>query len=422
MPQIAAIFTGSFHALKNKNFRYFLMGQSLAFTGTWVQRSAQIWLVYSLTNSPLLVGILGVCQFMPNLMFSLFAGVIADRFPKKRIIYVAQFSFMIQAFTMAFLAHSGHVRYWHVFIVSVFYGITQTVDVPTRHAFFFELVGKDDIMNAVTLNSTVANIAKIAGPALSGIIMVAYGPSICFFINGFCYIVVLLGMLLVHVEPCVGGATGNSSVFQKVKEGLVYIRNSEMLMIAVVVVGVVCTFAMNNDVVVPVFSNVVFQRGAAGYTALLSAAGFGSFCGAFFMLVSSRKGLNKIYLIVSGLSTATLQILTFLTTNYALCMLLVASAGFFNLVFLNTSNTFFQVHTVNEYRGRVMSVFAFLNQGSTPVGNFFAGFVMEHLGGRIGFLACGMMTVLGMLPVLIIKRKTIMQWVGPVKANSGKMA
>jgi predicted MFS family arabinose efflux permease len=249
---------------------------------------------------------------------------------------------MCQAFVLSFLAHTGTVRYWHVFILSALYGITQTVDMPTRHSFFYELVGKDDIMNAVSLNSTSANLAKITGPAISGAVMVAFGPSICFLINGISYIAVLFGIFMIRVGPRTCGVASGAPMLQKVKEGVSYIRKSEILVINVIVMSAVCTFAMNNDVVVPVFSSVVFQGGASGYTTLLSAAGFGSFCGAIYMVLASKSGLHKFYLIGAALSTATLQMLTIFTKNYFVCMALVAGAGFATLFFSIRRTRFFR--------------------------------------------------------------------------------
>jgi len=388
------------------------MGQCVSQIGTWMQRTAQVWLVYSLTNSPFLVGILGVCQFMPMMLFSLFAGVIVDRFPKKRILLMTQSLFMLQALVMTLLTFTGEIRYWHVFILSAFYGITKTIDTPARHSFFFELVGKEDIMNAVSLNSTIVNLAKIVGPAASGAIMVAFGPVICFFINALSYIAVIGGILMIRVEPrAVRKAERN--IFKEAIEGVRYIKKSEVLIINVIVMAIVCTFAMNNDVLVPVFANVALGRGASGYTILLAAAGAGAFIGAILMAFISKYGLRKNLLIVDALATAVLQIGMLFARQYFVCMALLAWIGFVNLVFMNTANSIFQMYSSDEFRGRVMSVYSFLVEGTTPIGNFYAGAVMQHFGGGTGFFYCGAVTLLCLIPVFIFKYKTIVQWIAP---------
>jgi MFS family permease len=404
--------TTTFRSLKYKNFRYFWIGQWVSTIGTWMQRTAQVWLVYSLTNSPFLVGLLGVCQFMPMLLFSLFAGVIVDRFPKQQLLLMTQLLFMLQALIMTLLTFTGGIRYWHVFILSAFYGITQTVDMPTRQSFFYELVGKEDIMNAVSLNSTVVNLAKIIGPAVSGAVMISFGAAICFLVNTVSFIAVIAGILLIRVEPRVAPKS-DRNMFQEAMEGFRYIRRNETLMINVIVMGIVCTFAMNNDVVIPVFANIALGRGVSGYTTLLAAAAAGSFAGAIFMAFRSKYGLRKKILIINAIATAVLQILTLFIRQYFLCLLLLMLIGFANLTFLNTANSIFQIYSSDEFRGRVMSVYSFLNQGSTPIGNFFAGIVMEHIGGSLGFVGCGLATLVLLVPVFALKFKTIARWVTP---------
>ena len=412
MKKVSNSITTTFRSLKYKNFRYFWIGQCISQIGTWMQRTAQVWLVYSLTNSPFLVGILGVCQFMPMMLFSLFAGVIVDRFPKKHILLVTQSLFMLQALIMTFLTFTGIVQYWHVFILSAFYGITKTIDTPARHSFFFELVGKEDIMNAVSLNSTIVNLAKIVGPAVSGAIMVASGPVICFFCNALSYLAVIGGILMIQVKPHVV-RKAERNIFKEAIDGVRYIKKSEVLIINVMVMAIVCTFAMNNEVLVPVFANVALGRGASGYTILLSAAGAGAFIGAILMAFISKYGLRKNLLIIDALATAVLQIVMLFARQYFVCMVLLALVGFVNLVFMNTANSIFQINSSDEFRGRVMSVYSFLVEGSTPIGNFFAGTVMQHFGGGTGFFYCGAATLLFLIPVFIFKYKTIVEWIVP---------
>jgi len=402
--KISAAFNTTFVSLKYKNFRYFWTGQCVSLTGTWMQRTAQVWLVYTLTKSPFLVGILGVCQFFPMLLFSLFAGVLVDRFPKKKILLLTQTIFMLQAFALAALTYSGAIRYWHVLILSTLFGLTQTADLPTRQSFFIEMVGRRDLLNAISLNSTIVNLAKIVGPAVSGIVIVKYGTVFCFFSNGLSYLAVLGSLLLIQTDNRVAKRQPGR-ILPEVKEGIQYIKQNDTLVYNVLAMAIVCTFTMNNDVLIPVFTRTVLGRGAAGYTALMSAAGIGSLCGALVMANISKNGVNKKLLIIDALVIAVFQIITAFTKVYWICLFLTAGIGFIQLTFINTANSIFQLNSTDEYRGRVMSVYSLLIQGSTPIGNFFAGSVMEHFGGRAGFLACGLATLTLFIPLLMKQSK-----------------
>jgi MFS family permease len=413
MQNLAAIVTGffktTFSSLKYRDFRLFWFGQCISLTGTWMQRTAQVWLVYTLTKSPFMVGIIGVCQFMPMLLFSLFAGVIVDRFPKKNIIIFTQLMFMAQAAVMTVLTFTKLIKVEHILVLSAVYGMTQTLDMPARQSFFVDLVGRENLMNAVSLNSTIVNLARIVGPAVSGLVMVRYGMVFCFFINAVSFIPVITGIILIKAN---GGTLHHVTrrVLPEISEGLRYIAKNETLVIDVLLMAAICTFAMNNDAIIPVFAQTVLGRGANGYTGLLSASGIGSFIAAIFMAYISRRGTHKGILIIAGAATAVLQILTVVTRQYVVCALLIGMIGFVNLAFLNTANSVFQLTSSDEYRGRVMSVYSFLNQGSTPAGNFFAGTVMEYAGGDSGFVSCGAAALLALVAIVAVKRKTITGW------------
>ena len=399
----------TFHSLNNRNFKYFWFGQCISLIGTFMQRTAQYWLVYTLTKSPFLLGLLGVCQFLPMLLFSLFAGVVVDRMPKRKLIFITQSLFLVQACVLAILTFSGHIQYWHVLFLSFLYGVTLTFDMPARHAFIYELVGREEIMNAVSLNSTVINLAKIIGPAVAGFFMLQFGIALCFLFNAISYIAVIGGLFIIRTEN-IPVAKIKHRVFEDIADGLKYIKNSRTLIVNVMIFGIVSTFAMNNDVIIPVFAKTVLGRAAEGYTSLLTAAGIGSLAGAITMASISKNGLNRSLLIYSAAGTSLLLISLFFISDYAACLILLAVIGFLNIVFFNTANTTFQTNSSDEYRGRVMSVYSLLNQGSTPVGNFYAGMVMENFGGNSGFVSCGAASLLFLIPVFIFNRSTILHW------------
>lgn len=317
---------------------------------------------------------------------------------------------MLQAIAMTLLTFTGLIQYWHILILSFLFGLTQTLDMPARQSFFIDLVGVKDLTNAISLNSTIVNLARIVGPAVSGILMLKFGTVFCFSANAISFIPVIIGILLIqttenHVRK------SHVNILPEVIDGIKYIKNNQTLVVNVLVMAVVCTFAMNNDVVIPVFAKVVLGAGANGYSLLLSMAGLGAFLAAIMMAYRSKNGVNKVLLLYSGILTAVLQVATVLTRQYAICAILITCIGFFNLIFINIANSVFQLNTPNEYRGRVMSVYSFLNMGSTPIGNFLSGSVMETLGGDSGFVFCGMTTLLLLGVIFTRKRKEIGNWI-----------
>lgn len=397
-------FLNTFSSLKHKNFRYFWFGQCISIIGTWIQRTAQAWLVYQLTDSPFLLGILGVFQFGPVLLFSLFAGVIADRLPKRKLMIFNQVVFMIQSGILTALVLTGHIKYWHILLLAALFGCVQTLDVPTKQAFFIDLVGKEDLMNAISLNSTIVNLARIFGPLIAGVAMMKLGAGYCFLLNTVTFIPAILGLYLIDTgNSAANRAKGN--ILHDIKEGLLYIKNNEILKTTIIVIAIVGTFIMNTDVIIPVFTKTILGKGEAAYSQLLAAFGVGSFTGAVVMAQRSRKGLNKIILYGNAVLMSVLYILVSFTPNFILSLFLMAAIGFCLLTFLNMGNSTLQLNSSNEYRGRVMSIYTLVFLGSTPIGNFFTGSVMEHFGGNSGFLVCGGVTLFLIVIVLILNKR-----------------
>lgn len=406
----ASLLDTVFASLKHRDFRIFWTGQCVSLLGTWMQRTALMWLVYTMTDSPFLVGLVGVAQFMPMLLFTLFAGAIVDRFSKRKILIVTQSLLMLQAVALAALAFSGSAEYWQLLTLCVFLGITTTIDVPARLSFFVCLVGKDDVMNAVSLNSSIVNLARIIGPALAGAVMMEFGAGVCFLLNALSFLAVLYSLTRLRTqEPRALPAAKKRSVVKEVVEGVDYIRHDETLSINAVILAVVCTFALNSEVMIPVFAKTVLEMGADAYTGMLSAMGAGSLAGAMTMASLAKRGEKK-WLLPAGAATLVMHLLMLLAWNRGTAYLFVAAVGYFNLVFLNAGNSIFQVHTPDEYRGRVMSVYTFLSQGSLPLGNFFAGSVMQTFGGWAGYPCCGLAAALLLFLLLRKKRETLKNW------------
>ena len=407
-----------FSSLKHRDFRIFWIGQCVSLMGTWMQRTALIWLVYTMTDSPFLVGLVGVAQFLPMLLFTLFAGAVVDRFPKRKILIVTQSLLMLQAFALAMLAFFNSEQYWQLLLLCAFLGITTTIDMPARLSFFADLVGKEDVMNAVSLNSSIVNLARIIGPAVAGIVMMKFGAAICFLINALSFLAVIYSLTRIETKDSVAPPQ-KRNMLEEVKEGLAYIKNDETLYLNAVFLAIVSTFAMNSEVIIPVFAKTVLGMGAGAYTKLLSAAGAGSLAGAVTMASLSKKGVRKWILLVGAAATLSVQVLMAIAWNYALALLFVAMIGFFNLVFLNAGNSIFQVYAPDKYRGRVMSVYSFLTQGSLPVGNFFAGTAMQAFGGWAGYPACGLTAFICLALFMGNKKEVVKGWFEGAKASEG---
>ncbi|MCH3965261.1 MAG: MFS transporter [Clostridium sp.] len=381
----------TFVSLKHRDFRYFLSGQLLSLMGTMIQNTALSWYIYKMTNSPFLLGLIGVFQYAPVLLITLIGGVIAERHSKKKILMATQFSYMVQAFILSLTVYIGSDKYWIFAALAAVNGTITSLDMPTRQSFFIELVGKKDLPNAISLNSTVFNISRIVGPAFAGIIMNTLGVFQCFLLNAISFIPIIYGVFKIKAE---GNPTEfidkNSGVFRELKNGIIYTINRKILMSTMFMMAIVCTFAFNSNVIIPVFAEQVMSGGVSEYSFLLSLIGIGSLLGAMFMANKGRRLKVHHYLIVNSFILGVLHITTVFTFNYIAVACLFIAIGFFSLTFLNRANAVLQFNTEDGYRGRVMSIYSLLNMGSTPIGNAFAGIIMENFGGKFGFFSCGL--------------------------------
>jgi len=398
-------FLQSFSALRHRNFRLFWFGQCISLLGTWMQQTAQTWLVYSMTKSAFLLGILGVCQYAPILILSLFAGVYVDRFPKKQLLMTIQILMMLQAVVFTVLLYSGHIQYWHILILSSFLGLLNTFDLPVRQSFLIEMVGRDDLMGAIALNGVIVNIARILGPALAGIILVYGSTNLCFLINALSFIAVIfcVSFIKVDVAPITKKLT---SVFVEAKAGILYIvskKDVSKVLLSVIVVG---TFAMNSSVLIPVFVKEILHHDAEGYSTMLSIMGGGSMFGAWFVSSKSKKGPNPLLLFGSAILLGLSLIVIGFVQNYTVALLLIPLYGLLNMIFLISANSTIQLSIDNEYRGRVMSIYGLAFMGTTPIGNFYAGIITEYFGVNIGFLLCGITTIFFLILLLLLMRSS----------------
>jgi predicted MFS family arabinose efflux permease len=395
-----------FHALTHRNYRYLWLGQCVSLIGTWMQNIGQSWLVLTITGSPFKLGVVGAFQFLPILCFSLFAGIIVDKFPKKNILLVTQTVSMILAFTLAALVLTGTVKYSYILVLALLLGLNNTLDMPTRQAFNIEIVGKEDLMNAIALNSTTFNMARIVGPSIGAVMMALLGAGWCFLLNGVSFLAVLYGLFHIKAAPYVRKQRSREGMMKEIKDGIIYIARDPLLAQTVLLVAVIGTLAFNFNVLIPVFTRNVLHMGETTYGTLMSCLGVGSFIGALTMSFRSKQGPRLTISIVCSLLVSLCLIFNGLSSSVWLVGLLLAMTGFFNIMFATNSNSALQMYAKEEYRARVMSVYSLVFAGSTPIGNLFAGYVADRYGANGAFVSCGALCAILCLLIIWKYKKT----------------
>lgn len=391
-----------FLSLKHANYRYYFAGMCVSTIGTWMQNTAQPWLAYSLTKSALLLSVVSALQFLPALLFSLFAGVLIDRLPKKRMLIVTQSLSLMITFVLWLLAHSGEIQYWHLLITATLLGFVNTLDMPLRQSFVVEMVGHDDLMNAIALNSLTFNVARMIGPSLAGILMGAFGVSSCFLINSLSFGAVLISLFFIHPVACVvPEEKERQGVFASISEGLRYILHNETLMTTLLFMTVVSTFALNYGVTIPVFATQILGLTETGYGFLMSALGAGALLGALLVASLSKNGPRRFILFFLPALSGLILILIGNTGRFLTTALSLAVGGFLFVAYLSTANSNLQIHTQDRFRGRVMSVYSLIVAGSTPIGNLFVGAMDSWFGARMGFIASGIAVMVFILPIFV---------------------
>jgi MFS family permease len=383
-------------AFRHRNFRLFWAGQLISLVGTWMQQVAQAWLVLTLTNDPFMLGVVAAAQFAPVLLLGLFGGIIADGLPKRRTLIATQSIAMTLAFVLAILTATGIVEVWHILVLALLLGCSNAVDMPTRQSFVIEMVGREDIGNAVALNSAVFNGSRIVGPAIAGLTIGAFDVSIAFFLNGVSFIAVLAGLLAMREEdlrPATRSAMPRTvrAVVDNLAEGLSYVRRTRAVLLAVAVVGLVATAGMNFSVVVPALSRDVLGSGPSGYGFLMAASGIGSLTSALGVAFLGRPGTRV--LVGGALVLGILEVLLALSRSMPLSLVCMFGVGAGGIAMAMTANTTIQLSVPDALRGRVMAVYTTLFAGSTPVGGLAFGALAGAAGAAAAILAGGLIAV-----------------------------
>lgn len=390
----------AFRALQNPNYRLFWFGQVISMVGTWMQRIAQAWLVLRLTDSPLALGIVTGCQTLPVLIFALFGGVLADRMPKRRLLVITQFVMLAQASVLAVLTVGGWIHLVHLYILAAILGTASALDNPTRQAFVKEMVGPDDVPNAVALNSIIMNTARLVGPALGGLTIAAVGVGGCFTLNAVSFLAVIGGLLLMRPERFYEVPNPpRGKILSQIGEGLRYVVQTPAVAVVMLLMAVIGTFGYNFTVMLPLIAQYVLHAGPAGFGALTSAMAIGSLIAAMGIAYSGRVTERTILAGAAGFSVLLLCLA--LTHFWLVTVAVLVALGFFSILFTTTANSRLQIITPPQLRGRVMSLYTMLFLGSTPIGSVVLGTLAQHQGVRVAVgevaVICGLGTVAGFL-------------------------
>ncbi len=367
-------------ALAHRNFRLFFIGQGISLVGTWMQNVGEGWLILTLTNSPFYVGLTAALSSLGVLLFSLYAGVIADRADKRRFIIFMQLAFMLEALTVAILVWTHVVAVWQVLLLATILGIASGFDIPMRQSFIVEMVGKDDLMNAIALNSSLFNGARVIGPAIAGFLIGAVGIAWCYFLNSVSYIAVIAGLLMMRLPPR-PPRPQTASAWTGFREVLTYLRGDRRLRVLMMLTAILSVFGFPYISMMPVFARDVLQRGATGYGALTSSIGIGAVIGALGVaLTSGRIRRRGRLMLIGGTAFGVLLILFAASRALALAMALLALAGCAMIVNNSITNTMLQTTAPDHLRGRIMGFYSFVFVGMAPFGAFLFGVVAEHVG------------------------------------------
>jgi MFS family permease len=386
-------------ALTHRNFRLFFFGQGVSLIGTWMQSVAQGWLVLTLTNSPFFVGLVSGLGSLGVLAFTLYAGVVADRRDKRRLIVLTQSLSMVQALVLAVLVWTKVVTVWHVMVAATALGIVNAFDIPTRQSFMVELVGKEELMNAIALNSSIFNAARVVGPAIAGALIGAVGVAPLFFLNGVSYVAVIGGLLAMRLAPF-QPRPSTGSAWAGFREVVGFLRSNRRVETLIVLTATFSVFGFPYLVMMPVFARDVLHVGAAGYGALTAAVGGGAMLGALAIAVNSRRITHRGRLmVIGGTSFGVLVTLFAFSHTFAFSIVLLALAGCAMIVNNALTNTMLQTIVPDHLRGRVMGFYSFVFVGMSPLGAFQAGAFAERFGAPLAVGVGGLICALAVATV-----------------------
>lgn len=392
-------FPDGLRALNHRDYQFYFVGLLVSMIGTWMQSVGQAWLIVQLTDSAFLLGLISTLQFTPTLLFALFGGVLADRLPKRKTLLVTQSMLMLLAFTLSALVYTGSVQYWHVALLAFLLGTINTVDVPVRQAFTVEMVGgRQDLSNAVALNSAIFNGARLMGPAVAGLLIGKYGVALAFLFNGISFLSIIGALLMIKAEGR-PKQRAPKSILGDVKDGLTYAYRTPSVAFMLCLLFAVALFVINYQVLVPVLAKRVLMGDAQTYGYLMSSLGAGALTGAFILAFRKRGDINMKPLVTAAFVLCAATALMFFARSFGLACIGLFIMGLSQILFTADTNTNVQMIAPDHLRGRVMSLYQLMFAGTVPFGSPFIGWVIERYGGSAGFLVGGS---LGLVSALLL--------------------
>lgn len=418
--QLVSIFglSNIVRSLRYRNYRLFFYGQSISLIGTWIQRITVPWLVYRLTGSVFLLGLVGFAGQIPTFLISPFAGVVIDRWNRHKILVITQVLALIQALVLALLFYEKSISVWHIAILSVFLGIINAFDMPARQSFVVDMIEKkEDLGNAIALNSSMVNSARLIGPSIAGVLISLTGEGMCFMINAVSYIFVITFLLMMKIKPR-KIVVQDTNVFQKFKEGYKYTFGFIPIRYIILLLALVSLMGMPYTVLMPVFAKSILHGGSHTFGFLMGATGVGALIGAVYM--ASRKnaaGLENFIPWFAGIFGLGLILFSF-STNFILSMFLLLITGFGMLMQMTSSNTILQTIVDDDKRGRVMSFYTMAFMGTAPFGSLLAGSLASKVGAPNTLLIGGVACILGAL-IFMRKLPKIKKSIRPIYIRLG---
>jgi MFS family permease len=405
-------------AFRSRNYRLFFMGQGISLIGTWMTQIATIWLVYRLTDSALLLGVVGFTSQIPSFFLAPFGGVIVDHFPRQRILIITQILAMIQSLALAVLTLTGVIHIWHIIALSLFQGFINAFDAPARQAFVVDLVElKENLANAIAINSTMFNGARLIGPAIGGLLIAKVGPGYCFLIDGLSYIAVIASLLAMKIKLRKIVVT-ETHPLQRIKEGFEYAFGFAPIRSILLLSALVSFFGMQYTILVPIFAEKILKGGAESLGFLMAASGVGALTGGIYLATRQTiVGLGKIIAIapaILGIGLIGFALSRFLPLSI-LTMLLV---GFGTIMQIASGNTILQTIVEDDKRGRVMSIYTMAFLGTTPFGNLLGGFLANHISAPNTLVIDGIVCMLGAL-LFFRQLPSLRQLIRPIYIQQG---
>jgi MFS family permease len=395
-------------ALRHRNFQLFFGGQLISLIGTWMQTVAQSWLVYKMTGSGLLLGSVGFASQIPVFLIAPIGGITADRANRQHVVIATQIASMILAFVLAALTLTHYIKVWHVFVLAALLGVVNAFDIPGRQSFLVDMVGKDDLMNAIALNSSMFNGARVIGPAVAGVLVARLGEGWCFFANGVSYIAVIIGLMLMNVHAPARVST-KTSPWEHIVEGFRFVNQTAPIRSLLLLLGVVSMVGMPYVVLMPIFADKILHKGGQEFASLIGshdlgavrlgilmgAAGVGALLGALTLAVRSGvKGLGTWVTVCCAGFGVSLMLFAF-SKSFWVSVLLLMPVGYFIMLQMASSNTLIQVMVPDELRGRVMAVYSMMFMGMAPLGALMGGALSDRLGAPITVAIGGLASVAG---------------------------